>query len=167
MSDLRIYERAAKKQKGQIWLKRVIAEMGGKDTVVVDKEADLATQSIVASAFGFSRQKCSACSRAVVLRGVRRGSPSAANLAKTWKVGDPARFETKMGPVMVLSSFQKIMRYIEIGKTEGNIIIGGTGDDSIGYYIEPTIIADVEPDARIMQEEIFAPVVCVCIGEKF
>ncbi|MEJ9210680.1 L-glutamate gamma-semialdehyde dehydrogenase [Bacillus smithii] len=167
---LRIYERAAKKQTDQIWLKRVIAEMGGKDTIVVDKEADLelAAQSIVASAFGFSGQKCSACSRAVVLEEVYdEVLHRAANLAKTWKIGDPARFETKMGPVIDPSSFQKIMRYIEIGKTEGNIIIGGTGDDSTGYYIEPTIIADVEPDARIMQEEIFGPVVAFAKARNF
>src|SRR5690606_23600994 len=99
---LRIYERASKLNEGQIWLKRVIAEMGGKDTIVVDKEADLelAAKSIVASAFGFSGQKCSACSRAVVLEEVYdEVLARTVELTKELMVGDPTNKSTFMGPV--------------------------------------------------------------------
>lgn len=159
---LRIYERASKLSEGQIWLKRVIAEMGGKDTVVVDSEADLelAAQSIVASAFGFSGQKCSAGSRAVVVEDVYdQVLNRAIELTKQLKVGNPEDQGTNMGSVIDQSAFNKIMGYIEIGKEEGRIVAGGEGDDTKGYFIQPTIIADLEPKSRIMQEEIFGPVV--------
>jgi 1-pyrroline-5-carboxylate dehydrogenase len=159
---LRIYERASKLSEGQIWLKRVIAEMGGKDTIVVDSEADLelAAQSIVASAFGFSGQKCSAGSRAVVVEDVYdQVLNRAIELTKQLTVGNPEEAGTNMGPVIDKSAYNKIMEYIEIGKEEGKLVAGGEGDDSKGYFIQPTIIADLDPKSRIMQEEIFGPVV--------
>jgi 1-pyrroline-5-carboxylate dehydrogenase len=167
---LRIYERASKLNEGQIWLKRVIAEMGGKDTIVVDKEADLelAAQSIVASAFGFSGQKCSACSRAVVLEDVYdQVLNRVVELTNELVVGDPAEPSTFMGPVIDQSAYNKIMEYIEIGKKEGKLMAGGEGDDSKGFFIKPTIFADVDPKARIMQEEIFGPVVAFTKAKDF
>ena len=127
---IRIYERAAKVQEGQIWLKRVIAEMGGKDTIVVDKEADLelAAQSIVASAFGFAGQKCSACSRAVVVEDVYdQVLNRVIELTKEKTVGDPVDKKNFVGPVIDQAAYDKIMSYIEIGKAEGKIVAGGEG----------------------------------------
>jgi len=159
---LRIYRRASILNKGQIWLKRVIAEMGGKDTIVVDKEADLelAARSIVASAFGFSGQKCSACSRAVVVEDVYdQVLNRVVKLTNELTLGNPEDQSNFMGPVIDQAAFDKIMSYIEIGKQEGKLMTGGVGDSSIGFYIQPTVFADLAPDARIMQEEIFGPVV--------
>lgn len=166
---LNIFENAAKIQTGQIWLKRTILEMGGKDTIVVDKEADLelAAESIVHSAFGFSGQKCSACSRAVIHEAVYdQVKNRVVELTKELTVGDPT--ENKyMGPVIDQGSYDKIMKYIEIGKEEGNVLVGGTGDDSKGWFVNPTVIADVAPKARVMQEEIFGPVVALSKAKDF
>ncbi|MEI5907774.1 L-glutamate gamma-semialdehyde dehydrogenase [Bacillus spongiae] len=158
----RIYERASKVNEGQIWLKRVIAEMGGKDTIVVDKDADLelAAQSIVASAFGFSGQKCSACSRAIVLEEVYDSVlERVVELTNELTVGDPVDNTNFAGPVIDQSAYNKIMSYIEIGKQEGRLMAGGEGDDSKGYFVKPTVFADLSQDARLMKEEIFGPVV--------
>ncbi|USK59315.1 L-glutamate gamma-semialdehyde dehydrogenase [Peribacillus asahii] len=167
---VRIFERASKVQDSQIWLKRVIAEMGGKDTIIVDKEADLelAAQSIVASAFGFSGQKCSACSRAVVVADVYDTVLNrTVELTKKLMVGDPAYQENFMGPMNDQAAFDKVMSYIEIGKQEGKLMIGGKGDAREGWFIQPTIFAHVEEHARIMQEEIFGPVVAFCKARDF
>lgn len=164
-----IFENAAKIQPGQIWLKRTILEMGGKDTIVVDNEADLelAAQSIVHSAFGFSGQKCSACSRAVIHEDVYdQVKDRIVELTKELTVGDPAE-NHYMGPVIDQASYDKIMRYIEIGKEEGELLVGGTGDDSKGWFVNPTVFADVDPKARIMQEEIFGPVVALTKAKDF
>ncbi|MED4287145.1 L-glutamate gamma-semialdehyde dehydrogenase [Priestia megaterium] len=166
----RIYEKASKVQPGQKWLKRVIAEMGGKDTVVVDKDADLdlAASSIVYSAFGFSGQKCSAGSRAVVHQDVYDiVLEKAVALTKTLKVGNPEDVSTYMGPVSHEASYNKVLSYIEIGKEEGRLMTGGEADDSKGYFIQPTIFADVDEKARLMQEEIFGPVVAFCKARDF
>ncbi len=159
---LRINERAAKKAEGQKWLKRVVAEMGGKDTIVVDKDADLeeAVAGIVASAFGFSGQKCSACSRAVIHQDVY-DEVLAKVVEKTNKltVGNPKDLSNYMGPVIDDSAYNKVLEYIEIGKSEGRIAAGGEKAEGNGYFIRPTVIADVAPDSRVSQEEIFGPVV--------
>ncbi|MED4226691.1 L-glutamate gamma-semialdehyde dehydrogenase [Neobacillus cucumis] len=159
---LRIFERSSKLSQGQIWMKRLIAEMGGKDTIVVDKEADLelAAQSIVVGAFGFSGQKCSACSRAVIVEDVYdQVLNRVVELANELTVGDPAEQSNFMGPVIDHNAFNKIMEYMEIGKQEGKLMTGGDGDESKGYFIKPTVFADLSPTARMMQEEIFGPVV--------
>ncbi|TDL80856.1 L-glutamate gamma-semialdehyde dehydrogenase [Peribacillus frigoritolerans] len=166
---LRIFNRASQLNDGQIWLKRVIAEMGGKDTIVVDKEADLelAAQSIVKSAFGFSGQKCSACSRAVIVEDVYdQVLNRAVELTKQLTVGNPTENHF-MGPVIDQAAFDKIMSYVEIGKEEGRILSGGEGDSSKGYFVQPTIVADVDPKARLMQEEIFGPVVAFAKAKDF
>ena len=159
---LRIYERAAKVQPGQIWLKRTVLEMGGKDSIVVDETADLdaAAEGIVAAAFGFQGQKCSACSRAIVVEKVYdQVLQKAVERAKQLKIGDPSEKSTFMGAVIDQKAFNKINEYIDIGAKEGRLVLGGgakNGDQ--GYFVPPTIIADVKPDAKISQEEIFGPV---------
>ncbi|MBM7662189.1 1-pyrroline-5-carboxylate dehydrogenase [Bacillus mesophilus] len=166
----RIFERAAKVQPGQTHLKRVIAEMGGKDTVVVDQDCDLelAAQSIFASAFGFSGQKCSAGSRAVVHKDVYdEVLKRVIEITEQKIVGNPENANTYMGPVIDQGSFDKIMEYIQIGKEEGRLVSGGNGDDTKGYFIEPTIFADLNPNDRLMQEEIFGPVVAFSKADSF
>ena len=160
---LRINELAAKPQKGQIWIKRVVAEMGGKDSIVVNDDADLdaAADGIVASAFGFQGQKCSACSRAIVHQDVYdEVLAKVVERVKKLKVASPENQDTNMGPVASKSAYKSILEYIEIGKKEGRLMTGGGPNESNngGYYIEPTVIADVDPMARISQEEIFGPV---------
>ena len=159
---LRIFERSSKVGEGQIWMKRLIAEMGGKDTIVVDREADLelAAQSIVASAFGFSGQKCSACSRAIVVEDVYdQVLNRVVELTNELTIGNPVDQNHFMGPVIDQNAFKKISQYIEIGKRDGKLMAGGEGDDSEGFFIKPTVIADLDPKSVIMQEEIFGPVV--------
>ncbi|MFB5660389.1 L-glutamate gamma-semialdehyde dehydrogenase [Alteribacillus sp. HJP-4] len=158
----RIYKRAAEIQEGQQHLKRVIIEMGGKDTVVVDEDADLETavEAVVASAFGFSGQKCSAGSRVVVHQNIYdKLLERVVDRVNEINVGDTTSYDYYMGPVINRKAFDKITGYIAIGKQEGRLAAGGGSDDSKGYFIDPTIFADVSPDARIMQEEIFGPVV--------
>ena len=166
----RIYERAAKVQPGQIWLKRVIAEMGGKDTVLVDCDAnlDLAASSIVHSAFGYAGQKCSAGSRAVVHQAVyEEVLTKVVKLTQSLIVGNPEDVQTYMGPVIDQASYNKIMSYLEIGKKEGRLVVGGEGNQEEGYFIQPTIFADVDEKARLMQEEIFGPVLAFCKAKDF
>ncbi len=159
-----IYENAAKVQKGQIWLKRVIAEMGGKDAILVDDniDPDMAAEAIVKSAFGFSGQKCSACSRAIIHENMYDQVVKLIK-EKTERitVGNPENFNNKMGPVNDLNAFKKISEYIEVGKKEGKLLVGGTGDNQTGYFINPTVFIDLAPNSRLMQEEIFGPVLAV------
>jgi 1-pyrroline-5-carboxylate dehydrogenase len=159
---LRIYERASKVHEGQLWLKRTILEMGGKDAQVVDETADLdaAAEAIVAGAFGFQGQKCSACSRAIIVEDVYdQVLEKAVERARNLTMGDTTEKGVFMGAVIDRSAFRSIREYIEIGKSEGRLMLGGEVDESReGYFIPPTIIADVDPNARIAQEEIFGPV---------
>lgn len=162
---LEIHERAAKTQPGQIWIKRTILEMGGKDSILVcaDADLDLAVAGVVASSFGFSGQKCSACSRVIVEAPVydvfvERLRERATQLT----VGDPVA-NHNLGPVVNKAALESMMAYIETGKKEGKIICGGKAPatEDGGYFLEPTVIADVAPDAVIAQEEIFGPVLAV------
>lgn len=165
-----IYEKAAKVGPGQIWLKRVIAEMGGKDAVLVDSDADLdlAAQAIVKSAFGFSGQKCSACSRAIIHEDVYdEVVAKMIVLTKELKIGDPEDNETFVGPVNDVKAFDKVTSYFAVGHNEGKCIIGGKADKSKGYFIEPTIFIDVDPKSRLMQEEIFGPILAVTKVKSF
>ena len=167
---LRISEQAAKKQPGQVWIKRTVLEMGGKDAIIVDDEADLdaAVEGVAVSAFGYQGQKCSACSRAIVTRKVYDAflEKLQQRVAKI-KVGpaeDPGNY---MGPVVNKSSMKSILDYIEVGKKEGRLLSGGRPAGGDGYFIEPTVIADVSPKARIAQEEIFGPVLAVIPATDF
>ncbi len=167
---LRINELAAKLSPGQIWIKRVIAEMGGKDAIIVDSEADLeeAVKGVVVSAYGFQGQKCSACSRAIVDKKVydKFVEMLKEEVAKI-KIGDPKE-NYQMGPVINASAEQSILSYIEIGKKEGKLLCGGNKVKELdGYYIEPTVFIDVDSKARIAQEEIFGPVLAVIKAEDF
>jgi 1-pyrroline-5-carboxylate dehydrogenase len=156
---------AAVVQPGQIWLKRVVAEMGGKDAIVVDEEADLdaAVQGVVASAFGYQGQKCSACSRAIVSEKVYGAFVEKLKPAVERLTVGPAEDPTSaVGPVVNASQRDKILAYIEKGKREGRLITGGERVAGLeGYFIRPTVIADVRPDAVIAQEEIFGPFLAV------
>jgi 1-pyrroline-5-carboxylate dehydrogenase len=163
---LRINELAAKPRDGQVWIKRVVAEMGGKDTIVVDETANIdeAAAGIVASAFGYSGQKCSACSRAVIVESVYdQVVAKVAERASKITVGPVKDVDNFTGPVSSKRAYEKINKYIEIGKQEGRVVAGGGrhGLAGEGWFIPPTIIADVAPTARIAQEEIFGPVLAV------
>ncbi len=168
---IHINEVAAKVQPGQIWLKRVVAEMGGKDSIIVDAGVDLddAAQGVVASAFGFSGQKCSACSRVIVHTGVYdRFVGILAQKAGALTMGDPADPLTAVGPVVNRGSHSSIMAYIQKGVREGGrIVAGGAPGNPDGYFIQPTVIADVAPEATIAQEEIFGPVLAVIRAGDF
>lgn len=167
---IRINERAAKVHPGQKWLKRTVLEMGGKDSILVDETADLdaAAEAITVSAFGFQGQKCSACSRAIVVKDVYDELlQKVVERTKKLKVGDPTKPGTYMGAVIDQKAFNKISEYIEIGKKEGKLLAGGKADDSKGYFIEPTIFADIKPDARLSQEEIFGPVLAFIPANDF
>jgi 1-pyrroline-5-carboxylate dehydrogenase len=167
---VRINELAAKVQPNQIWIKRVVAEMGGKDTIIIDENADLtsAVRGVIVSAFGYQGQKCSACSRAIVLSSVYDEFVDMLKKeCEKIKVGDPVDPENYMGPVINKNAFNSILEYIEIGKKEGTLICGGNPLSLPGYFIEPTIIKDVKPGARIDQEEIFGPVLAVLKAQDF
>ncbi len=165
---LRINEMAAKPQPGQIWVKRAILEMGGKDAIVVDETADLdaAAAALVTSAFGFQGQKCSACSRAIIVDSVYdQVVDKVVERARTLTIGDPADRANYLGPVVDASAFRKILDYIEVGKQEGKLLLGGEKVESDGYFIKPTIFGEIAPNARLAQEEIFGPVLA-CIRAK-
>jgi len=167
---LRINELAAKPRKGQIWIKRVIAEMGGKDAIIVDREADLdaAVKNVVWSAFGYQGQKCSACSRAIVDEAVYdQFVDKVKGEVGSLKVGPADQPENYMGPVISEGAKRSILDYIEVGKKEGRLIAGGAEGAGDGYFIQPTVIADIDSKARIFQEEIFGPVLAVTKARNF
>jgi len=169
---LRIMEKASKVHldKGQIWIKRVVNEMGGKDAIIVDSEADVdeAVKGVVTSAFGFQGQKCSACSRAIVDKAVYKEFTDKLKAAvDTLEVGNPLN-NTIMGPVVSKSAEKDILGFIEVGKKEGKLINGGNKiKDMNGYYIEPTVFIDIKPGATIEQEEIFGPVLAVIKANNY
>jgi 1-pyrroline-5-carboxylate dehydrogenase len=167
---LHINELAAKTQPGQIWIKRVIAEMGGKDAIIVDADCDLdkAVEGVALSAFGYQGQKCSACSRAIVDAKVYDAFLDKLQArVSTIKVGPADQPENYMGPVISDSARRGILQYIEVGKKEGRQLpIPVTAPDN-GYFIPPTVIADIDAKARIFQEEIFGPVLAVTKARDF
>jgi len=162
---LRVNERAAKVTDGQVWIKRVVAEMGGKDAIIVAEDANLddAATGVVQSAFGFQGQKCSACSRAIIDAKVYDEMlEKIVDRTSKIKLADPTDASTSMSAVINEKAFKSINGYIEKGKSEGGrVIIGGGSDGEQGFFIEPTVIADVKPGATIEQEEIFGPVLAV------
>jgi len=168
---LRINKVAADRAPGQIWIKRTILEMGGKDAMVVDADADLdsVADGVAAAAFGFQGQKCSACSRAIIDERVYdKFLERLKERVERITIGDPAA-NTNMGAVINEGSMNSILNYIEIGKREGRLITGGArateaGD---GYFIQPTVIADIQPGSKLEQEEIFGPVLVVIKSRNF
>ena len=166
-----IFEKAARVREGQKWLKRTVLEMGGKDCIVVDETADLeaAAAGVVAAAFGFQGQKCSACSRLIaheeiydeLVERVVEG-------AKRLTIGDTTAGENfSMGAVIDANAFDKINGYIKIGQSEGKVALEGGKVPDKGYFIAPTIIQDLAPDARLSQEEVFGPLLAVIKAKGF
>ncbi|MGA2133359.1 MAG: L-glutamate gamma-semialdehyde dehydrogenase [Bryobacteraceae bacterium] len=167
---LRINELAAKTVPGQIWIKRVIAEMGGKDAIVVDADCDLdkAVEAVAVSAFGYQGQKCSACSRAIVDAKVYDAFlEKLQKRVSTIQVGPAEKLENYMGPVISEGARRTILEYIEVGKREGRMLPTGVTAPADGYFVAPTVIADIDAKARIFQEEIFGPVLGVTKARDF
>src|SRR6202030_3540943 len=167
---LLISEAAGRKVPGQIWIKRAVLEMGGKDATIVDEEADIdaAVEGVAAAAFGYQGQKCSACSRAIVSEKIYDTFvEKLVDRTKKITVGpsdDPGNY---MGPVVSQSAMKTILDYIEVGKKEGKLVTGGKRAAGDGYFIEPTIIVDVDPKARLAQEEVFGPVLAVIKAKNY
>ena len=167
---LRISELAGKTVPGQMWIKRTVLEMGGKDSIIVDEEADIeaAVEGVVQSAFGYQGQKCSACSRAIVSQKIYDNFvQKLVERTKKISVGPSEDPNNYMGPVVSKNAMTTILGYIDVGKKEGKLLHGGDRAPGDGYFVQPTIIADVDPKARISQEEIFGPVLAVIKARDF
>lgn len=165
----RINEAAARVVDGQRWIKRVFLELGGKDAILVDETADLdaAAAGVIASAFGYSGQKCSACSRLVVVDGVYDALVERVVALAGKLVVKPAEENPDFGPVCNLAQDGKVREYLAIGRNEGRLLTGGHRLPGEGFFFEPTIIGDVAPNARIAQEEIFGPYLAVLRVKDF
>lgn len=170
---LRIFERASKVHPGQLWLKRTVLEMGGKDAVLVDETADLeaAASSIVTSAFGFQGQKCSAGSRAILHKDIYdQVAERVVELTNQLSVGETDKSkDTYMGPVIDKKAFNSIMDYIAYGRENHELLAGGNAieTDTDGYFIEPTVFGNVPADDKLAQEEIFGPVLTLIKANDF
>lgn len=166
---IRLYEHSARVSPGQMWLKRCIAEMGGKNAVIIDDEADLedAVTAAVVSGYGFQGQKCSAGSRLVATASIYKDVVEAfVEKVRALEQG-PAKDNYSSGPVINERAKETIMEYIKVGRSEGRLAAGGEPGDPSGHYIQPTVYVDVDRSARIAQEEIFGPVVSVIKAEDF
>jgi 1-pyrroline-5-carboxylate dehydrogenase len=170
---IRINEEAAKVQTGQIWLKRVIAEMGGKDGMIIDRETKLddAVAAVAVAAFGFQGQKCSACSRAIVDEKVYdKFLDLLKKRVETISVGPAHEMNNYMGPVINKRSMDKIQEYIGTALREGGRLITGgkpARPSEKGFFVQPTVIADVNPKGTIAQQEIFGPVLAVIKSKNY
>ena len=170
---LRIFERASVLQPGQKWLKRTVLEMGGKDAILVDETSDLdaAADAIVAAAFGFQGQKCSACSRAILVDEIYEPVvEKVVKRAEKITVGPTQDPNHWMGPVVDAKAYAKMMEYIETGTQEGKLLLGGKAlspNPTNGYFVMPTIFGDIDRQARLAQEEIFGPILAVIRANDF
>lgn len=160
---LGIIERAARASAGQRSVKRVIAEMGGKNAIIVDADADLdqAVSGVLQSAFGYQGQKCSACSRVIVLadcyeRFVERLTESVKGIT----IGPPEDPACFMGPLIEERARQRVETYIGIGRREGKVMAQPAAPAD-GYYVAPTVVTDLPADSRLLREEIFGPLLAV------
>jgi len=167
---LRIAERSAKVQTGQLWLKRTYMEMGGKDAQIVDETADLdaAARAAVAGAFGFQGQKCSACSRLIAVDDVyEEVLDTVVGYTGELSIG-PAEDNFNVNAVISGGQQRTILEEIEKGRASAKLVAGGESVDlDGGFYIQPTVFAEVEPDARLAQHEIFGPVLSVIRASDF
>jgi 1-pyrroline-5-carboxylate dehydrogenase len=168
---LHINQTAAHQPQGQLWIKRTVLEMGGKDAIIVDADADLdsAVEGVASAAFGFQGQKCSACSRAIIDERIYdKFLEKLKARVERITVGDPVE-NPNMAAVINERSMNDILRYIEIGKKDGRLITGGARAASAGegYFIQPTVIADILPKSKLEQEEIFGPVLTVIKSRNF
>jgi RHH-type proline utilization regulon transcriptional repressor/proline dehydrogenase/delta 1-pyrroline-5-carboxylate dehydrogenase len=169
---LHINQIAAQTQKGAGSIKRVIAEMGGKNAIIIDTSADLdeAVWGTVHSAFGYQGQKCSAASRVIVLEAVyHKFLPRLIESTRSIKVGLPEEPDTMIGPLIDKEAWDRVQNYIEVGKKEAKLAleidISGISDG--GYFVGPTVFTEVSPEAVIAQEEIFGPVLAVIKAKDF
>jgi len=168
---LDINKSAATQASGQIWIKRTILEMGGKDGIIIDADADIdsAVEGVAQAAFGFQGQKCSACSRAIVDERIYDTFLEKLKArVERIQVGDPAE-NANMAAVINEGSMKTILEYIEQGKKDGRLITGGVRDTAAGegYFIRPTVIADIAPGSKLEQEEIFGPVLAVIKSRNY
>jgi RHH-type transcriptional regulator, proline utilization regulon repressor / proline dehydrogenase / delta 1-pyrroline-5-carboxylate dehydrogenase len=164
-----IYASAAMVQPGQKHLKRVIAEMGGKNAVIVDESADLdqAVQGVVESAFGYSGQKCSACSRVIVLASIYESFVQRLVAAtRSLNIGAAEQPSTQVGPVIDAQAQSRIRAFIQAAKSDCQIALEMDAPET-GYFVAPVIFTDVSPTAKIAQEEVFGPVLAVIKAENF
>jgi len=165
----RIYAEAATLKPGQKHMKRVIAEMGGKNTIIVDESADLdqAVVGVVQSAFGYSGQKCSACSRVVVLQPFYDAFVQRlVEATKSLNIGEAELPSTQVGPVIDANARDRICEYIEKGKAEAQLALELPAPNQ-GYFVGPVIFSEVSPNAVISQQEIFGPVVAIIKVKDF
>ncbi|MDG2359631.1 MAG: L-glutamate gamma-semialdehyde dehydrogenase [Planctomycetaceae bacterium] len=164
---LEINRSAAETDPRQTHVKKVVAEMGGKNAIIVDADADLdeAVQGVIESAFNYAGQKCSACSRVVVLRSIYSNFVKRLVAAiRSLKVGYAETAGTTVGPVIDEKSLEQIQKHIEIGKEENRLVLEYPLPEGLaeeGYFIGPQVFADVDPSSRLAQEEIFGPVLAV------
>lgn len=167
---LGIYERISKVHPGQENVKLAVLEMGGKNGIIVDKSADLdlAVPGVLYSAFGHQGQKCSACSRLIVVESVYdKLIPKLVGSAKSLNIGDAALPGTDVGPIINSDAYSKIKDYVEKAKAQGgNVLLEGECSDADGFYIGPTII-EVNKDNVIAKEEVFGPVLAVIKVKDF
>ncbi|OPY68599.1 MAG: 1-pyrroline-5-carboxylate dehydrogenase 1 [Syntrophorhabdus sp. PtaU1.Bin050] len=166
---LQIIEKGGKVHPGQAHVKRIVCEMGGKNAIIVDNDANLdeAVPLVLYSAFGFQGQKCSACSRVIVLDAVyEHFVDRLVKAAKSKKIGPAEDPICDIGPVADAEAQKKVLKYIEIGKTEGRVLYMSPVPNT-GYYVPVTIIGDITPEHRIAQEEIFGPVLVVMRARDF
>ncbi|GAB6886756.1 L-glutamate gamma-semialdehyde dehydrogenase [Desulfothermus okinawensis JCM 13304] len=167
---LRIVNKASKVRDGQAQVKRVIAEMGGKNAIIVDDDADLdeAVLDIIYSAFGYQGQKCSACSRVIVLEPIYdKFVKRLVEAAKSIKIGPAEDPHYYMGPVVDGSAKEKILKYVELAKKEGNVLLIRDDIPDKGYYVPLTIVEGITPEHRLAQEEIFGPVLSIMKVKDF
>ena len=167
---LSINKSASEIAPGQDFVKKAICEMGGKNAIIVDDDADLdeAVKGVLYSAFGYAGQKCSAASRVIVLKNIYDlFIERLVNAAKSIQIGPAENPGSYLGPVIDKSAYESIKKYIEIGKQEGKLLVGGNDSFKDGYFISPTIFTEVNPNSRIAQEEIFGPVLAVIKAENF
>jgi len=161
---LGIHEKAARTPPGQRWIKRTILEMGGKDPIVVDSDADLdqAAAGVVASAFGYQGQKCSACSRLIVVEDVHDELVArVVERTKALRVGPAWEFGVDMGPVVNRSQHESVLAYMEVGRKEGRVVAGGGRAAGEGHFLQPTVVDGVARTARLAREEVFGPILAV------
>ncbi len=168
---LHINQVAANQASGQMWIKRTILEMGGKDAIIVDADADIASavEGVAQAAFGFQGQKCSACSRAIVDERIYdKFIEQLKSRVEKIQVGDVAE-NAAMGAVINEGSMKTILSYIEQGKKDGRLLTGGNRITEMGegYFIQPTVFADIPAKSKLEQEEIFGPVLAVIKARGF
>ena len=169
-TGLRIIDRSAKVHPGQINVKKIISEMGGKNAIIIDDDADLdeAVPHVLYSAFAFQGQKCSACSRVIVLDAVYdKFVDRLVKAAQVYKVGPSEDPTYSMGAVSDSAAMKNILEYVEVGKKEGKLLYSSPVPATEGYWVPLTIIGGITPQHRIAQEEIFGPVLAVMRAKDF